>query len=58
MSNVFISKSDFTITVQKTGGRITSTAPMTVKNQIRELRSIEDFEDVNTTQKQDGATFI
>ena len=58
MSNVFISKSDFTITVQKTGGRITSTAPMTVKNQIRELRSIEDFEDVNTAQKQDGATFI
>jgi hypothetical protein len=58
MSNVFISKSDFTITVQKNGGRITSTAPMTVKNQIRELRSIEDFEDVNTAQKQDGATFI
>jgi hypothetical protein len=58
MSNVFISKSDFTITVKKEGGRITSTAPMTVKNQIRELRSIEDFDDVNTTQKQDGATFI
>jgi len=58
MSNVFISKSDFTITVRKEGGRITSTAPMTVKNQIRELRSIENFDDVNTTQKQDGATFI
>lgn len=58
MSNVFISKSDFTITVKKEGGRITSTAPMTVKNQIRELRGIDDFENVNTAQKQDGATFI
>ena len=58
MSNVFVSKSDFTITVRKEGGRITSTAPMTVKNQIRELRSIEDFDDVNSTSRQDGATFI
>lgn len=58
MSNVFISKSDFTITVNKEGGRITSTAPITVKNQIRELRGIDDFENVNIAQKQDGATFI
>ncbi|CAB4143071.1 hypothetical protein UFOVP447_73 [uncultured Caudovirales phage] len=58
MSNVMISKSDFTITVRKDGGRITSTAPMTVKNQIREIRGIDDFENVDTTQKQDGATFI
>jgi len=58
MSNVFISKSDFTVTVRKEGGRITSTAPMTVKNQIREIRSIEDFDDVNNAQRQDGSTFI
>jgi hypothetical protein len=58
MSNVFISKSDFTVTVRKEGGRITSTAPMTVKNQIRELRSIEDFDDVNVVSKQEGSMFI
>jgi hypothetical protein len=58
MSNVFISKSDFTVTVRKKGGRITSTAPMTVKNQIREIRGIDSFDNVDTTQKQDGATFI
>ena len=58
MSNVFISKSDFTVTVRKEGGRITSTAPMTVKNQIRELRSIEDFDDVNIVSKQEGSMFI
>lgn len=58
MSNVFISKSDFTVTVRKEGGRITSTAPMTVKNQIRELRSIEDFDDVNVVNKTDGSMFI
>ncbi len=58
MSNVMISKSDFTITVRKDGGRIMSTAPMTVKNQIREIRGIDDFENVDTTQKQNGATFI
>jgi len=58
MSNVFTSKSDFTITVRKEGGRITSTAPMTVKNQIRELRSIEDFDDVNVVNKQEGSMFI
>jgi hypothetical protein len=58
MSNVFTSKSDFTITVRKEGGRITSTAPMTVKNQIREIRSIEDFDDVNVVNKQEGSMFI
>lgn len=58
MSNVMISKSDFTITVKKEGGRIFSTAPVTVKNQIRELRSIEDFDDVNVVNKTDGSMFI
>ena len=58
MSNVMISKSDFTITVNKVGGRIVSTGPMTVKNQIQEIRGIDDFENVDKTQKQDGATFI
>lgn len=58
MSNVFISRSDYTVTVRKEGGRITSTAPITVKNQIRELRSIEDFDDVNIVSKQEGSMFI
>lgn len=58
MSNVMISKSDFTITVKKEGGRIFSTAPVTVKNQIREIRSIEDFDDVNVVNKTEGSMFI
>lgn len=58
MANVFITKSDYTIIARNQNGRIISSGPITVKNQIRELRSIEDFEDVDTTQKQDGATFI
>ena len=58
MSNVMISKSDFTVTVKKDGGRILSTAPITVKNQIREIRGIDDFDNVDTSQKQDGATFV
>ena len=58
MANVFITNSDYTIIARNQNGRIVSSGPITVKNQIRELRSIEDFEDVNTTEKQDGATFI
>jgi hypothetical protein len=52
------SKSTFTTTVQKVGDRVSTSAPITVKNQIRELRNIDDFENVDVSQKQDGATFI
>ncbi len=55
---ILSSKSTFTTTVQKVGDRVTTTAPITVKNQIREIRGIEDFENVDISQKQDGATFI
>ena len=58
MSNVMISKSDFTITVKKDGGRITSTGPITVKNQIEEIRSLDDIPGVNTALKTDGATIV
>lgn len=53
-----ISKSDFTITVNKVGGRILSTRPITVKNQIEEIRSIDDIPGVNTSLKVDGATIV
>jgi hypothetical protein len=51
MANVMINKSDYTITLRQT-------APITVKNQIKEIRGVDDFENVDVSQKQDGATFI
>jgi hypothetical protein len=52
------SKSTFTATVEKVGGRVTATAPITVKNQIQEIRSIEDIPGVNTALRVDGASLF
>jgi hypothetical protein len=52
------SKSTFTTTVQKVGDRVTTTAPITVKNQIYEIRSIEDIPGVNTALRADGASLF
>lgn len=52
------SKSTFTATVQKIGGRVTTTDPITVKNQIQEIRSIDDIPGVNTSQRVDGASIF
>lgn len=51
MANTLISKSDYTITVN-------SSRPITVKNQIREVRSIESIPGVNSALRVDGATII
>jgi hypothetical protein len=51
-------KSTFRATVQKIGGRITAVDPITVKNQIREIRSVEDIPGVNAALRTDGAVLI
>lgn len=58
MANALINKSDFSIKVTKTGGRITNIEPITVRNQIREIRTIDDIPTVNNALKVDGATII
>jgi hypothetical protein len=58
MSNVLINKSDFNVTVNKIGGRITNIEPITVRNQIREIRAIDDIPNVNNALKVDGATIV
>ena len=55
---VLASKSTFTATVQKVGGRVTATDPITVKNQIQEIRSLDDIPGVNTSMRTDGATIV
>jgi hypothetical protein len=57
-ANVMIQRSQFTITAKKASGRIELTDPITVKNQIQEIRSIDDIRGVNTALRVDGSTFI
>lgn len=58
MANVVISKSDFTVQVNKTGGRLIATGPMTVKNQIQEIRTFDMLPGINAAAREDGATLI
>jgi hypothetical protein len=51
MSNVLANRSDYTITLRQN-------APITVKNQIKEIRAIDDIPKVNTALKVDGAALI
>ena len=39
-------------------GRLITQAPITLKNQIQEIRSIEDISDVDEINVTDGATLI
>ena len=55
---VTLSKSNFDVTVKKFDGKLTVTDPITVRNQIYELRSIADVPNVNTVNLVDGATII
>jgi len=57
-ANVMVQKSNFTISVDKTGGRIQLSNPITVKNQIQEIRSIDLLNGVNTANRVDSATFV
>lgn len=56
--NVTLSRSNFDITVKKIDGKITVTDPITVKNQISEIRSIADIPNVNAVSVVDGSTII
>ena len=51
MPNVLTNRSDYTITLRQN-------APITVKNQIKEIRGVDDFENVDASLKQNGATFV
>ncbi len=57
-TNVVFNLSEFDIKVNKEGGRLISTTPITVKNQIQEIRSIDDIPKVNTALKAHGATLL
>jgi hypothetical protein len=57
-TDVVFNLSEFNIKVNKEGGRLISTTPITVKNQIQEIRAVDDIPKVNTALKADGATLI
>ena len=44
--------------IQNNNGRLSSVAPITLKNQIQEIRSIEDILDVEEVDVTNGATLI
>jgi hypothetical protein len=44
--------------ITNNNGRLSSAAPITLKNQIQEIRSIEDIADVVETDVTDGATLV
>lgn len=44
--------------IQNNEGRLSSVAPITLKNQIQEIRSIEDIADVAEVDVSNGATLI
>lgn len=44
--------------ITNNNGRLSSAAPITLKNQIQEIRSIEDISDVAEIDVTDGATLI
>ena len=44
--------------ITNNNGRLSSAAPITLKNQIQEIRSIEDIADVSEIDVTDGATLV
>lgn len=44
--------------ITNNNGRLSATAPITLKNQIQEIRSIEDIADVDEISVTDGATLV
>ena len=55
---VTLSRSNFDVTVKKLDGKLTVTDPITVRNQIQELRSLTDIPNVNAVSLVDGAMII
>lgn len=58
MANTIGQFSSLKITVSNKGGRIQPATTATVKNQIQEVRSIEDLADVSEVAIETGATLI
>jgi len=44
--------------IQNNNGRLSSTGPITLKNQIQEIRSIENILDVSVVDVTNGSTLI
>jgi len=45
-------------TITNNNGRLSSAGPITLKNQIQEIRSIENITDVKTVDVTNGATLV
>lgn len=58
MTSRLVSQSNFTVKVNKNGSLLQTNRPVTVKNQIEEIRSIDDIPGVNNALKVDGSTII
>lgn len=50
--------SNTVVRVRSNGGALNTTSPVVLKNQITQLRSIEDIADVIETDVTDGATLV
>lgn len=53
-----VKNSNFDVVVNKTGSTLNSAAPIVLKNQITEIRSIEDIADVSEVNVTSGATIV
>jgi hypothetical protein len=48
----------FVAKVEKSNDRLSTNTPITIKNQVQEIRSIEDIADVAEIDVSDGATLV
>ena len=53
-----VNLSNTVVRINNNNGSLNSTAPVVLKNQITQLRSIEDIGDVVETNVTDGATIV
>lgn len=53
-----VNLSNTVVRINNNNGSLNSTSPVVLKNQITQLRSIEDIADVVETEVVDGATLI
>lgn len=53
-----VNLSNTVVRINNNNGSLNSTAPVVLKNQITQLRSIEDIADVVETNVADGATLV
>ena len=58
MTNPIARTTTYNVKVQNRGGALQSSTPITIKNQVTELRSIEDLGDVAEVNVTSGATLV